>query len=148
MSLKGDKRNDAVSFVIDGNAYVGSGTNNGLYVLDFWEFESSIPDWNQRLDLDEDDDYAVARDRAVAFSLDGYGYITTGNFSANLTSTWRYDPVLDLWVEKTAFEGSPRQGAVAFTVNGRSYVALGNSSSSRFDDIWEFRPNEILDEDD
>lgn len=148
VSYKGEKRNNAVSFVIDGNGYVVTGTNNGLFQMDFWGFDQTIPDWFQNLDIDEDDDYFIAREKAVAFSLDGIGYITTGTNGSNMVSTWSYDPVFDLWEERTSFEGSSRQGAVGFTVAGRSFVALGQNSSSRFDDVWEFRPNELYDEED
>ena len=148
MSLEGEKRNNAAAFVIDDKAYLGLGTNNGLYQLDFWEFDPVALDWIAKLDIDEDDDYSITRERAVSFSLDGYGYVTTGNGSSNLSSVWRYDPLYDLWKEKTSFEGTSRQGAVAFTVSGRAFVALGQNSSSRFDDVWEFLPNEIYDEDD
>jgi N-acetylneuraminic acid mutarotase len=148
VSLKGEKRRSGLAFVIDEYAYVGTGTNNGIYETDFWEFDPMVDDWSLLTDLDEDDDYAVIRQSAVAFELNGKGYITVGAAGANVNSTWEYTPGSDIWEEKTAFEGSGRSGAVAFTVNGRSFVALGQSGSSRFDDIWEFLPNETYDEDD
>jgi len=148
VSVKGEKRYEAVAFEADGNIYLGTGTNNGIYQTDFWAFDGSNIDWVQMEDLETDDDYTVIRQSAVAFSLGEFGYITTGTSGSNLSTTWEYDPVLDTWDEKTAFEGSARQGAVAFTVNDRAFVALGSSSSSRFDDVWEFKPLEEYDEED
>ena len=148
VSLKGEKKRNAVAFVIGDNAYVGTGTNNGLYETDFWEFTSSPVDWIQKGSLTAETTYEIQRERAVGFALGGMGYVSTGVFSANLASTWQYDPVEDLWTEVTAFEGTPRQGAVAFTVDGRSFVALGQNSSNRFDDVWEFKPNESYNEND
>ncbi|PIB33962.1 galactose oxidase [Reichenbachiella sp. 5M10] len=149
VSLQGEKRRGAVSFVADDYAYILTGTNNGLYESDFWEFGSSDDSWTQLEDVDEDEDNEeVLRTDAVAFELDGKGYITVGSFGANQNTTWEYTPGSGVWLEKTAFEGTGRSGAVGFTINGRSFVALGQSGSERFDDIWEFLPNETYDEDD
>ncbi|MBU2915184.1 MULTISPECIES: Kelch repeat-containing protein [Reichenbachiella] len=149
VSLKGEKRRSAVSFVIDGYGYVCTGSNNGLYESDFWEFDPLSDDWAQLTDIDEDDDYDdILRESAVAFVQGGKGYITVGSLGSNVNTTWEYTPGSDVWEEKTAFEGSGRSGAVGFTINGRSYVALGQSGSYRYDDIWEFEPNETYDEDD
>lgn len=148
VSIKGEKRESAVALMIEDQIFVGTGTNNGIYQTDFWEFDAANIDWISKENLTEDDDYTIIRASAAAFSIGESGYITTGNASSNISSTWAYDPILDTWTEKTSFEGSSRQGAVAFTVNGRGYVALGQNSSSRFDDLWEFKPLEEYNEDD
>lgn len=148
VSLGGSKRENAFVFLADDHAYVGGGSNNGAFVYDFWEFEPETETWTGKLDLDEEDDYDLVRIGATTFSLNGMGYLTTGSNGSNQTSTWEYLPTLDSWEEKTAFEGTSRQDAVGFTVAGRCYIATGSNGSLRFDDIWEFQPNEELDEDD
>lgn len=148
VSLGGSKREDAVAFVADGRAYVGTGRNNGAYVFDFWEYDPTSATWTRKLDLDEDDDYDIVRNGAIAFSLNGMGYITTGNNGANQSSTWEYLASQDSWLEKTAFEGTARLDAVGFTVNGRCFVTTGRSSSIRLDDLWEFQPAADYNEDD
>lgn len=147
ISIGGSKRVDAVAFTIDNKAYVGTGRNNGVYQYDFWAYDMVAGTWQQMLDLDDDDDYLVVRHNAVAFSRDGKGYITTGNFSGLLVSTWEYDPITDLWSEYTGIEGPAREDAVAFVAGSRIFVTTGRSSTVRLDDIWEFKPEEVYDED-
>lgn len=148
VSLGGSKREDAVAFVINNKAYVGTGRSNGAYQFDFWEYDPNLKNWTAKLDIDEEDDYTVFRHGAVAFSLDGLGYIATGSTGVNLGTVWQYDPDADTWEEMTALEGSARVDAVGFTVANRIYVTTGRSGSFRFDDLWEFRPLEEYDEDD
>lgn len=147
ISIGGAKRVDAVAFVIDDRAYVGTGRNNGVYIYDFWEYDMSLGTWDQKTDLDEDDDYTIARHNAVALSLDGTGYITTGTNSGLLLTTWAYDPANDVWTDFTGIEGPAREDAASFVVAGKIYVTTGRSSSVRLDDIWEFKPDELYDED-
>lgn len=140
VSLGGSKREDAVAFVVDDRAYVGTGRNNGAYVFDFWEYNPETREWTRKLELDEDDDYDIVRNGAVAFTANGMGYITTGSNGANQSNTWEYLPSQDNWIERSTFEGTSRLDAVAFTVNGRCFVTTGRSSSIRLDDLWEFQP--------
>ena len=148
VSLGGSKVQNGVAFVIDDQAYVGTGQNNGASVFEFWEYDANSASWTRKLDLDEDDDYDLVRQGAVAFTLNGMGYITTGNNGANVSTVWEYLPSQDSWVERSSFEGTSRQDAVGFTVNGRCYITTGRSSSIRLDDLWEFQPTEEYDEDD
>ncbi|NMM47523.1 Kelch repeat-containing protein [Marinigracilibium pacificum] len=148
ISIKGEKRMAANSFVIDGNAYIVTGSNNGILESDFWQYNPESVDWFELADLYEDEDYSKVRENGVAFALNGYGYLTTGNNGANLKSTYEYNPIDDTWKEKTSFEGVERQGAIGFTVKGRSFVGLGRNSSLRFDDIWEFIPFEEYNDED
>ena len=57
--------------------------------------------------------------------------------------TWEYDFAHDTWLQKTPYEGPAREGAVGFTVKNRGFVTTGASSSTAFDDLREFHPNEV-----
>jgi N-acetylneuraminic acid mutarotase len=70
-------------------------------------------------------------------------YISTGNNGSLYNFTWGYDFANDLWREKTPYEGAAREGAIGFTVQGRGYIGLGKSSTAVFDDLREFKPNEV-----
>jgi N-acetylneuraminic acid mutarotase len=148
----GSKRYDAVVFVIDNKAYLATGTNNGSYNNDFWVYDADADQWTEKRKIsnvsDEsyDDKYAITRSGAVAFTLNGKGYISTGINSGYTATTWEYDPSTDLWSEKTNFQGTTREGAIGFAVNGRGFIALGRSSTLRFDDVREFLP--AVEEDD
>ncbi|MBV6644833.1 MAG: galactose oxidase [Cyclobacteriaceae bacterium] len=145
-SILGEKRVNAAAFVINDKAYVGTGTNNGVLELDFFEFDPLLADsgspWKKLTALDDDDDYSIIREGASAFAIDGLGYITTGSVGSLLSTTWEYDPVTDLWEQRTSLEASARIDAIGFTVANRGYVAMGRNSSFYFDDIWELHPQE------
>jgi hypothetical protein len=82
--------------------------------------------------------------------MGGKGYIATGTSSSGSVTSgiWEYDPRTQIWDEKTSFEGSARNYAVAFVLNERAFLGTGQNGSSRFDDIWEFRPSDEYEEDD
>jgi N-acetylneuraminic acid mutarotase len=145
----GDKRKDAVSFVIDDKVYMGTGLINGLYQNDFYVFDGATEVWTRLKDLDdEDEDYSLLLSNAVSFTLNGLGYIATGESSGISTNLWEYNPALDQWDEASDFEGSARQDAVSFSFSDAAFVLMGRSGSYYFDDNWEFRPLEELNEDD
>ena len=148
VSLGGSKRESATAFSLNGRHYVGTGRNNGIYEFDFWQYDPEISTWRRMEDLDEDDDYNIARHGAVSFTLGNLGYVATGSNGVNMSSVWAYDPALDEWEEKTAFEGISRTEAVSFVVNGRAFITTGRNGGARFDDLREFFPNEEFDEDD
>jgi len=150
------KVRDAVAFVIDNKGYVCTGQKNGETINDFYMYDPSADTWNVKRKIsnvsDEayDDDYTIVREKAVAFTIGGKGYVTTGNLSGLVSDVWEYDPAADLWADKTAFEGKGRINAVAFsTTSGRGFVATGyNGSSAYYDDLLEFKPLADYNEDD
>jgi N-acetylneuraminic acid mutarotase len=154
VSVGGSKRRDAVSFVINGKGYVCTGMNNGGYESDFWEYDPIADTWTAKRDIADvsdhsyDDDYNIIRTNAVAFSANGKGYIVSGGQGTVSGDAWAYDPVTDLWEEKTTLEGTARMEAIAFTLSNKGYVLTGRSSGYYFDDIWCFYPDEELNEDD
>lgn len=154
ISIGGSKRRDANSFVIDGKAYVISGLDNGYYENDMWEYDPSTGLWIEMRNITDtdddkyDDDYtSIARINSVGFTINGFGYLATGSTGSMVSSIWEYDPLQDLWAEKTSFEGALRTDAVGFALGSYSYITTGRSSSYCFDDIWCFDPNKEYDED-
>ena len=146
----GEKRQNATVFTIDDIAYIGLGIHNGAYEEDFYSFNGTT--WTRLTDLDDDDDddddYEILLSSGVGFSLNGKGYVTTGISGAITTESWSYDPATDTWDELPVFEGAARQNASAFTFDNKAYVLMGRSGSYYFDDVWEFRPDELENEDD
>lgn len=157
-SLGGSKRSGASVFVQNGKAYVLTGLNNGSYVTDFWFYEPATNTWteleriNDATDEDFDDDYGenIRRANAITFIQNGKGYLLGGSRSGVIGSVWEYNFGTDRWIEKTPFEGSPREGGIGFIqANGtKGFVTTGANSSFRFDDVWEFQPLADQDDDD
>ena len=147
ISLGGDKRENAFAFVLNGRAYVGGGRSNGVFEDDFWEYDPTIANWIRKEDLDTDD-YNISREGAVAFVINGRGFMGTGSTGAALRDIWEYDPVSDIWDEKTEFEGVPRTEAIGFAIGSLGYICTGRNSNERYDDLWEFDPEAEFDDED
>ena len=77
------------------------------------------------------------RDRAVAFSVKGNGYLGTGLDSANVVRTdfWKYDTLTDSWSQVADFPGAARRDAVAFVIDSFAYVGTGIDDSSSWGTI-------------
>lgn len=144
----GDKRRFATSFTINDRVYLGTGVSNGLYKTDFWEFNPATEVFTKLNDLDEEDDYTIARSNAVGFSLNGLGYIVSGYNGGVTSSTWEYNPGTDSWENITSLEATSRQDAIAFSNGSRAFVLLGRSGSLYLDDNYELFPQEAYDDED
>jgi N-acetylneuraminic acid mutarotase len=155
-SYPGEKIEGGLAMIVGGKAYICAGRNNGLYHTDLWEFDPTGSEgvWTNRTPSDEEsyyDDYedAVSRYDAVTFTFQDKAYIASGvSSSGAVTGTvYEFDPATSIWDERTSFEGSVRSLAVAYVLEGRIFVGTGQNGSSRYDDIWEFKPGETYDED-
>ncbi len=90
------------------------------------------------------------RSSAVAFVINGNGYVALGRDSLNVAKSdcWEYNPVEDKWNEKTSFPGIARVKAVAVVVSGKAYVGLGFNPDYRvysdtiayLRDFWMYDP--------
>lgn len=155
ISPGGTKRSAASVFVIDQKAYLCLGENNGAYVNELWMYDAGTASWTEKRKLTNvssdsyDDKYTgITRANAVAFTIDGKGYISTGSTGGLTGTTWEYNPGDDTWAQKTAFDGTAREGAIGFSVNNRGYVSTGRSSSLRLDDTRELQPTAENNDDD
>jgi N-acetylneuraminic acid mutarotase len=84
------------------------------------------------------------RERAVAFSINGKGYIGLGyNREANkeeLGDFWQYDPDKDEWTQVADFKGTARYNAVGFAIGSKAYVGTGYDGDKYNSDFWVFDP--------
>ncbi|SFZ93896.1 Galactose oxidase, central domain [Flaviramulus basaltis] len=142
----GQKRQNASVFIINDVAYIGTGIRNGSIEYDFYSFDGTT--WNRLTDLDDDDDNIVYYTDTVGFTIEGKGYFATGIRGSLTNACWEYTPSTDTWEEVPYFEGAARQDASSFSFASKAFVLMGRSSNYYFDDIWEFRPNELENEDD
>ncbi|MBN1985531.1 MAG: galactose oxidase [Prolixibacteraceae bacterium] len=147
ISLGGDKRRDAAAFVLDGIGYIISGYNNASYETDVWAYDPSTGYWTEKRHItnytDEkyDNDYSnIARMNGSAFTVNGKGYLTCGSTGSLVSNVWEYDPQMDLWEERTAFEGAARTEAVGFSIGSKGYIVTGRSSGYYLYDLWCFDP--------
>lgn len=145
VSFSGEKRMYATAFVAGGNAYVGTGTYNGMYLKDFYQYNPNTGVWKAMQGLENG--YDIKRYGAAAFSINNRGYIATGTYNSTLTNTWEFTPPttpdgIGSWAEKGAFEGAARTAAVGLTIGNRGFVLTGKNGNSRYGDMWELKPND------
>ncbi len=93
--------------------------------------------WTQKQDFG-----GSARVGAVAFSINGKGYLGTGgDLYGERKDFWEYDPVSDTWTQKADFGGSARYFAAGFAVGEKGYIGTGRTDDYHVvQDFWEYDP--------
>ncbi|PHN00887.1 Kelch repeat-containing protein [Flavilitoribacter nigricans] len=136
----------AVSFVIQGKAYVGTGSMLGCFCPyrtkyeDLWEYDPNEDTWTRKADFP-----GGPRHHAAGFAINGKGYLGTGVdfFGDAQNDFWEYDPPTDSWKEVASFEGIARYGAATFTIGNKGYLGIGIIDGSiRRRDFWEYAPSD------
>jgi N-acetylneuraminic acid mutarotase len=151
------------SFVIGGNAYIGTGYNPNTpntrlatmfkYTPDTINnvlatgYDSAYGGWSQVAD------YAGGgRSNAVGFTIGNLGYIGSGTSDGivPLSDFYSYNPVTDHWTKihdiGTATQTFPRVDAVSFSfgpadpVDTVGFVLTGTDYNYFFGDIWKYSP--------
>jgi len=170
----GSERGGAVSFTIGNDVYVGLGYSDGDYFSSFYKYNTTINNWVKISDVERDSEGDIIKDadgnpieigvfpgtprrEAIAFSVNGKGYIGTGVDEDNdrMNDFWEYDPkkpITERWSEVTSqFPGGIRQGAVAFAfdtngdgINDVAYVGTGRGvldgeDQNKLKDFYKFQ---------
>lgn len=102
----------------------------GEIIAQSWEQVQSVP--------------APGRDDGTAFSIDGIGYVLTGNQNGFTESNklFKYNPISNYWEEGTSFPGEARQYAGSFVIDGFAYVFCGlGVAGEELNDVWQYNPN-------
>ncbi len=142
-AFEGIPRTDAVAFVIDNMAYVGTGYNGeeDERLRDFWRYDPQNDYWTQVASLPAE---AKARNGAVAFVANGQGYVGTGYDGDNkLKDFWAFNPAVGdsgEWTRIVDFPGTARYAAVAFSLEDKGYVGTGYDDN-RLKDFWQYDPS-------
>lgn len=142
--LAGKPRYEAVSFVINDTAYVGTGYDGEEYRRDFWKYTNNGGWITQIAELPA---AAQARSNAVAMVINNIAYVGTGKDRYNrLNDFWAYSPATGRWEPKAPLkdEANPaidlsRTDAVSFVLKGKGYVACGYDGGA-LKDVWQYDP--------
>ncbi|WP_093024895.1 Kelch repeat-containing protein [Pustulibacterium marinum] len=133
----GTPRSGAVSFMIDGTGYVGTGYDGDDYLSDFWEYNVEGDYWQQRADF-----IGSARSAAVGFSVDSKGFIGSGYDGIDeLGDFFSYDPSANSWTQVADFPENPRRGAIAFSGDSYAYFGTGDDGDNDRKDFWRYDPS-------
>jgi N-acetylneuraminic acid mutarotase len=129
-------RHHAVGFSINGNAYVGLGTNTNPNenLNTFFKYSPNTDTWTELLNSK-----MGGRGYVVSVTHNNKEYIGFGfNINAYKKDLWEYNPQNDSWKELKPCPCEPRGHPAMVQVNGKIYVGLGNGSEGNFNDWWEY----------
>lgn len=142
-------RKNATTFVINGTAYVGTGTTLTGDLKDFWAYDPQRDQWTLTEAFPGD-----PRRDAIGFSLNGKGYIGMGYLVENstyLADLWEFNPngaVGKKWRSRTPLLGGGRSSAASFVIGNKAYVGGGRSITIKnnelkfilYSDFWMYTP--------
>ena len=130
----GSARRQAVAFVIDTIAYVGTGYDNNGYAKDMYKYSQATNTWTQINDFG-----GSARKEAVGFTMGGQGYVGTGDDGVLRNDFWQYQPETDQWIQKANFPGTHRKGAAGWGIFPQGFICMGEDINADFkNDLWEY----------
>mgnify|MGYP000067455619 FL=1 len=133
-NFAGVPRREAVSFVIENTAYVGTGNSIEGLKNDFYAYDPQSNSWSQISDFP-----GTPRQAAVAFSMDAYGFVGTGDDGTLRNDFWMYNAQTDQWIQKANFPGAARSGACGWAAFPVCYLGTGEDANHNFHkDIWEY----------
>ncbi len=147
-SYPGGPRGYAVSFVLDGKGYVGTGFDGEYYYSDFYEYNPVNNRWKQIANLP-----GGGRAAATSCVVNGIAYVGLGTskiqgesdkLSPFLKKDWyQYDKDNDAWIRMNDFPGAPRHSAYSFVVNEIAYVGGGQVPAPFKEYVYLDRSNEL-----
>jgi N-acetylneuraminic acid mutarotase len=140
--FQGDPREDAVAFTIESFGYLGTGINKFDQLTDdFYRYDPALNMWSNIKKI------PGIRRAAVSFSINGKGYVGTGNDGTLsdifIKDCWEYDPASNTWTQKSDLPGNGREEAVGFSINDKGYIVSGLEEIFTFPkkkDCWEYNP--------
>jgi PKD repeat protein len=149
---------NAVAFVLNGKAYVGTGgvqdapsSQTFDPVPDFWCYNPNTNTWDSITPFG-----GGPRMGAIAFVTCGHAYVGTGCIdngqSIYANDIWAFDPnggpigpngPMGSWTRVSDFSGTSRTYAGAFVIGTHAYICGGGQPGNgnlTYGDIWEYTP--------
>lgn len=143
--LPGAGRRDAISFVINNFAFVGSGMDSisgptGTTLKDFWRYNPTSNSWSAIADFPGAGGEGIYF--ATGFAVGGKGYLCGGKTGPNLYSSqlWEYKPSNNQWIQRASFPGGVRYQMSSFVVGSKAYVGMGTDQNIFKKDVYCYDP--------
>ncbi|MEY4803782.1 MAG: hypothetical protein RL331_295 [Bacteroidota bacterium] len=143
--LPGSARRDAISFVVNNFAFVGSGMDSisgptGNTLKDFWRYNPTSNSWSAIADFQGAGGEGVYF--ATGFAVGGKGYLCGGKTGPNLYSSqlWEYKPGNNQWIQRASFPGGVRYQMSSFVVGSKAYVGMGTDQNIFKKDMYCYDP--------
>jgi N-acetylneuraminic acid mutarotase len=131
---------NTIAFSIDGLGYVGLGLVGGSPVSAISKYSPADDAWTASAPLG--DTYAAGLESAVAYAINGKGYVTSGRNAQNKPDAGmkEFNPLTNSWQSKANFPGPARTEATGFTIGDKAFLTTGYgyTSSTYYNDLWAF----------
>lgn len=136
----GEARVKATAFVVSDKAYVGSGSANGIFLSDFWQYESNSDTWLETSSLalaDPLQGMATAVVQEKAYLIGGRN--ANGIYSENI---FEFAPDTNLgWLPIKTIPGLRLESGSAFVHNQKIFFGYGNAKNDL--DLYDPKSNTI-----
>lgn len=140
-SFPGKARSEVVSFVLNGEGYVGLGEDYPNFFEDFYKYNPSTNIWTQLANFPDS-----GRRGAISFVINntayvglGYGPDSIGSGFGEKNDFYKYDIVNDGWIRLNDFTAFGVENTVAFTVGNSGYIVSDRGEVFQYDpdgDMW------------
>jgi N-acetylneuraminic acid mutarotase len=132
-SHPGDPRHHPATFVIDGLAYLLTGSTETTNTKDFYRYDPTTDEWSTLPDFPGE-----ARSFSYAVSNNGKGYLGFGVSNTDyLNDLWEYDAETGVWTELASCPCTKRAHPAFVVQDDKIFVGLGNYTSN-LKDWWEY----------
>jgi len=130
------------TFVIGDKLYTAGGAiNTGASSYGLWEYNFTSEAWTQK------SNFAFAsREGAVAFTLNGKGYVGLGTNTNNginrtaLKDFHEFDPITNNWSNKKDFPSTARYSSFCVVLDNKVYIGGGeNANNQVYQDMYEYK---------
>lgn len=137
-SFPGGDRHALSSFVVEGKAYVGMGTDHDLYRKDWWQYDPETYIWVAKADLPGNE-----RSEASTFTLGQRGFVIFGTDGGYSDELWSYNPFDDSWSIQASFPPSGRKDGIAFAIGDTAYAGTGKNDSGKKRSFYAYVPGVV-----
>lgn len=128
-----DARHHPVTFSIDGQGYLLTGSVYGTPVDDFMRYDPSSDAWEMLPDFP-----GPARSFSYGTSRGSKAYVGFGGYDGVvLDDLWEYDAETEEWTQLADCPCAPRYHPAFIQLDDKIYVGMGNNSSN-LKDWWEY----------
>lgn len=136
----GGKRRNVASFVLNGTAYVGLGTDNSTANKDMWEYNQTTDTWTKMNSEHPGDNHLAP----ASFVIENTAYIGTGfliGAGIYYPDFRTYTPDTDEWTDINSFDSAARYLSVSFSIGDKGYIGTGITEENiSLRDFWEYDP--------
>lgn len=128
-------RHHPVMFSLGDKGYLLTGSNQGNYLRDFYQYDPKTDQWKTLPDFP-----GVGRGYAVGLAANGKGYVGFGVDSDGnlLNDLWEFDPLTNQWTAKANCLCARRDHPAMVAAGDKIYVGTGGGEVDNLKDFWRF----------